>query len=51
MDFTVIVNSALMLNETENTYPVILELYARIDDSSWLLDTYTVHVLIPESYQ
>ena len=51
VDFTVTVNSALVSEESETTYPVILELYARIDDSSWLLDTHIVNVLIPESNQ
>ena len=51
VDFTVTVNSALVSEDSENTYPVILELYARIDDSSWLLDTHIVNVLIPESNQ
>lgn len=49
VDFTVTVNSALVAVESEDTYPVILELYARIDDSQWLLDTHTVNVLIPVS--
>jgi hypothetical protein len=51
VDFTVTVNSALVAEASEVTYPVILELYARIDDSSWLLDTHIVNVLIPESNQ
>ena len=51
VDFTVTVNSALVAEDSEDTYPVILELYARIDDSSWLLDTHIVNVLIPESNQ
>ena len=49
VDFTVVVNSALVTEASEETYPVSLELYASIADSQWLLDTTTVNVLIPVS--
>ena len=46
--FTLTVNSGIVDTPREDTYPVVVEVYGRIDESTWLLDAETFHVVRPE---
>lgn len=46
--FTLTVNSALVEEPRDDTYPVTVEVYGQIEDQQWLLDTHTFHVVEPE---
>ena len=45
--FELIVNSAIAQEPREDTYPVLVEVYGRIDSDEWLLDAHTFHVIRP----
>ena len=45
--FELTVNSAITQAPRKDTYPVLVEVYGRIDTDEWLLDAHTFHVIRP----